>query len=234
MASYLISLWRKRLTRIFDEQLRDLVINRHIMRQANDVWKRHKGGNGGGRLAQWMVQNYLAFATTTIRRLSEPPPEQPRKSQTSLSLVILLEDMAANHKLLSRRWYTGMYPKRIFNRDFRANRDFNNLCGNAKAQFMPERRIRVDIAAIKRAVRPIKRLVDKVVAHTEEDRRKKGRPKWGQINKAIDLLVIIYKRYHVLLTATAMDPFDVERLVNVTNDLERVWPRVKKCEKGGV
>src|SRR3972149_1910662 len=106
MASSPYSLWRKKLRRIFDEQWRDLVVNRHIMRQANDVWKRHEGSNCGGRLAQWMVQNYLAFATTTIRRLAEPYSKNPRKGQKSLSLVILLENLAANHKLLSRRWYT--------------------------------------------------------------------------------------------------------------------------------
>ena len=223
MAQIPYSVWRKKLERVYTDQLRDLIENRHIFAQANQVWKQYVGKRNGADLAHWMVQNYWAFAATAIRRIAEPRPRKPRNGQKTISLVILLEDLADNNKLLSREWYISQYRKGTI-RDRFGNREFSSLAGSTSARYMPRRRIRSDIRHITRAARPMKLLTDKVIAHTEEDRRKAGRPTSAQIDKAVDVLVDIYKRYYSLLNASTLDTCRAAADVDVSGDLKKIWP----------
>jgi len=104
------------------------------------------------------------------------------------------------------------------------NREFSSLAGSTSARYMPRRRIRSDIRHITRAARPMKLLTDKVIAHTEEDRRKAGRPTSAQIDKAVDVLVDIYKRYYSLLNASTLDTCRAAADVDVSGDLKKIWP----------
>src|SRR5687768_14742871 len=82
--------WTDWLDRIENDQLLNLVINRHIFTQVREVAAPYVGQQQGAELLHWMVQNYIAFASTAIRRMIEAPNRKWR----SISLVILLEDLA--------------------------------------------------------------------------------------------------------------------------------------------
>ena len=82
--------WSRWLDRILNEQLRDLLINRHIFKQFQGCTATYVGTYQGAELSEWMVQNYIAFATMAIRRMIE----RPKNSWKSISLGILLEDLA--------------------------------------------------------------------------------------------------------------------------------------------
>jgi len=216
MAASNRSTWRKKLKRIFEEQLQDLLINRHVFRQARQAWAAHANPYDGAELAQAMVQTYIAFAATAVRRLAEPRPKNPRKGQRTLSLVILLEELLDNFKDLSRSSYIAQYPKNSIVYPL-AGKHFDEIAGRKNSRHMPASRLRADIAKLKRAAAPTKRLVDKVIAHTEEDRRRKGRPTLEKIDKAIDLVVEVYERYHLLLTARSFEPLRIIDDVDVTD-----------------
>jgi len=85
-------------------------------------------------------------------------------------------------------------------------------------------RIERDIAALKRAAGPVKRLVDKVVAHTEEDRRLVGKCRYSDLDEAIDLLEETFRRYRRLIHGSCPEPLGFLRDFNVTNDLRKIWP----------
>jgi hypothetical protein len=63
--------WAGWLRRIENEQLRDLIINRHFFKQLQECTAPHVGTYKGADISEWMVQNYVAFAATAIRRMTE-------------------------------------------------------------------------------------------------------------------------------------------------------------------
>jgi len=213
-----IARWRAWLGRIETEQLQDLLINRHIFHQFRDCIERHLGSDRAADLASWMGQNYVAFAATAIRRMVEPP----KASWKSISLIILLTDLAANDSLLTRERFRELYKNSVAKRV--ADRDFATITGSKAATNMSAARINRDIRALKAASKKIKKLVDKVVAHTEADRRKVPRVQYSEIDKAIDLLEAAFKRYHLLLNGSCPDPIVPLDDFDVVQDLKRIWP----------
>lgn len=214
----LFNKWSRWLGRIENEQLRDLLINRHIFKQFQECTAPHVGTHQGAELAEWMVQNYIAFAATAIRRMIE----RPKKSWKSISLRILLEDMAANDTVLTRHRYRSLYKNPVASRF--ADRDFNTITRSKTASHLSATRIRRDIREIENACAPVERLVNKVVGHTEEDRRKIGKIRYGQIDRAIDLLEATFRRYSLLVNGSVSDPLVPLDDIDVRGDLKRIWP----------
>ena len=85
-------------------------------------------------------------------------------------------------------------------------------------------RINRDIRALRAASRKIKKLVDKAIAHTEEDRRKVPRLQYGEIDQAIDLLEMTYRRYCLLLNGSCPNPIVPLDAFDVVQELKRIWP----------
>jgi hypothetical protein len=79
-----------------------------------------------------------------------------------------------------------------------------------------------DIQKLRHSTERVKRLVNKVVAHTELDRRRIGKHHYGDLDVAIDTLLAIYKKYALLLECKesdfSMDDFDLEE------DFAELWP----------
>ncbi len=222
MSASLYKKWGRWLERIETDQLRDLLINRHIFHQLQECTTPYIGTHQGAALSEWMVQNHIAFTGTAIRRMIEPPRTKPNPKWRSLSLVILLEDMAANDAVLSRQRYRGLY-RNSATLQF-ADRDFNRIARSERANYVKATCIRRDIREIEVACGPVERLVNKVVAHTEEDRRKVGKIKYDQIDRAIDLLESTFQRYSLLVNGSVCDPPVPLDDIDVREDLKRIWP----------
>lgn len=218
MAAKLYRKWRRWLERIENDQLRDLLINRHIFHQLGECTAPYIGTYQGAELSEWMVQNYIAFAGTAIRRMIE----KPNRSWRCVSLRILLEDMASNDTVLTRERYKNLYKNSVAAKF--ADRDFNRIARNQRATHVTAARIRRDIQQIETASAPVKRLVDKLVAHTEEDRRKIGKLKYAQIDSAIELLEATFQRYSLLVNGSVCDPLVPLEDVDVRADFKKIWP----------
>src|SRR5271165_6710260 len=55
----MIAKWRRWLHRIENDQLQDLLVNRHIFHQFRDCIATHADSDRGADLASWMAQNYV-------------------------------------------------------------------------------------------------------------------------------------------------------------------------------
>jgi hypothetical protein len=222
----LFAKWRKWLRRIKKEQLSDLLINRHIFRQfcestkpyAGESTKPYAGQSRGAELAAWMEQCYVAYATTTVRRMTE----EPKKTWQSISLSIFLDDLLKNRQLVTRDYFCsrhGRSPSRRY-----ADAEFSKIAG-AGRPCLSEQTIKQDKRSLKKACDKVRKLVNKIIAHTENDRRKWPRVLYGDIDSAIDELNRVFDRYWYLLTAThpAHEPLDD---CDVTDDLQKLWPPV--------
>jgi hypothetical protein len=215
-ASKLFTKWRQWLNRIYDQQLLPLLVHRQIFHQFRDaLWRRkEKSRPRDAYLANWIVEGYVAFASTTIRRMTEVP----NRSWESISLVILLEDLKTHDDLLTRRRFRRMCPPLI--RDRFANEYFDTITRRRRAPRLTANRIQRDIVGLKRAVEQVKRLVDKVVAHTEFDRRCIGKTTFGHLDRAIDAIERTYRLYSLLLGGATSSPPEVD----VRHDLQKIWP----------
>jgi|SRR5271157_1137345 len=216
----LIRKWRRWLKRIEREQLQDLLINQHFFHQFRDhTASCHERRTEHAEFAEWIVQSYTAFVATAIRRIVETPS----KRWKSISLRILLEDMAKNDIELTRerflRLYRGSSARRF------GDRDFNRITRKKGASRLTSSRISRDIKELERACAAVHRLVNKVVAHTEEDRRKIGRMRYGDFDKAIDKIVVTFDRYALLLNGKNSQPLVPLDDYDISESLKLLWPR---------
>src|SRR4051812_25215272 len=131
--------WEDSLKRIEHEQLIGLLLSRHKFAQMNEVVEPYVGSYQGADLQQWMTQNYVAFAATAIRRMME----RPHSRWESISLRILLEDLAENDLLLTRARYQDLY--RGSGVENMADRDFDRIARSSGAVYVPAGRIKQDI-----------------------------------------------------------------------------------------
>jgi hypothetical protein len=218
MSSSLIRKWRRWLDRIYWEQLAPLLISQHIFHQMNECLEPYIGSEQGADLARWMTHNYMANAITSIRRMME----RPRAQWTSISLRILLEDLATNHGVLTLDRYRRLY------RDPRvresADQDFAGIVRNKKADHLSRSRIERDFRALEQLCKPAIRRANKVIAHTERDRRRIGRLRFEQVDAAIDALAETFRRYALLLNGSVSTPLVPFEAYDVRGEFQAIWP----------
>ena len=218
MAKSIFKKWAEWLKRIEDDQLRDLLVSNHIFGQFQKCTAPYDGTNRAAQLHEWLTINYVAFATTTIRRIVEPP----NKRWKSVSLRILLEDIATNSQQLTRKRYKSFYNGSRAARW--ADHHFNELVGNKRALFISENAVRRDIKRLERACSAVHRMVNKVVAHTELDRRKLVRVKQRDLEAASKVIVGLFEKYSRLINGNVCSPIVPLQDISVMSDLKKIWP----------
>jgi hypothetical protein len=209
--------WSDWLEQIHEEQLRDLLINRHIFHQFRDSVNPHGDRLQAPELAEWMHQGYVAYAIAAVRKMAQ----QPKKGFNSLSLGILLDDLKANQPRLTRATFGQMYDPNSPARRL-ADRDFDQVSGTSGCNAFPLAVIDRDIQDLKAVARPVKELADKVMFHTDMDRSNITIPTYGQFDQAIDFLRDTFAKYHLLITARAYVPVPLDDF-DVRGALARLW-----------
>jgi hypothetical protein len=229
---------RRLLQRMQQDQLEDLVVNRHIFQQFEEATKKHVGTDHSTELAEWMAQCYVGYASTAIRRMVEPPPTTPKpktcancghtlstpkpKPESSVSLVILLEELKKHPALLTRQRFLKMCKKGGPVAERFADQWFDKIVEQQGAASVPTAVIDQDIATLKQQTKQVKRLVNKLVAHTEMDRRRIGTHRYGDLNSAVKVLSEVYRKYALLIEGKEptfpLDDFDV------SEDFAKLWP----------
>jgi hypothetical protein len=241
MSAHLLRKWGKWLDRILEQQLRGLLINQHIFSQLRQSTPPRVGKRQSENLAEWIVQGYVAFSATAIRRMLEEPVKPPKpklcpkcghiivqpKAQHSLSLVILLRDIEQaidqDPALFTLSGFTKRYTKRDLPAHF-AQRDFCQITRSEKARKLSVGRVRRDINALRKVGSPVRRLANKVVAHTSRDRRKIGRTKFKDLEQAVEMLAETYERYQILVGGAWVKPLVPPSAYDVADALKKIWP----------
>ena len=229
--------WRGWLTRIYEKQLAPLLIHQCMFHQLTHVLIPYHGTCRATEMAQFVEIGHVAFATTRIRCMVEAPSSQPKprkcpkcnaplplkksKANESISLTILLSDLKTHHEDLTLSRFQRMYPRDVRNK---APSHFDDIAGTKGAQCIPASRIQNDICELGTVAKPVRRLANKVVVHTERDRQRRGRAKYDDLDAAIDTLSEIYKRYALLLNGSHPKPLVCLDDYDVTPHLRLIWP----------
>jgi hypothetical protein len=209
--------WENWLAQIHEQQLRDLLINRHIFHQFRDSVNAHPDCIQAPALAEWMLQCYVNSACAGVRKMSQ----KPKDGYNSVSLGILLADLKTNQPRLSRVAYVEMYGPDWPDRKF-ADRDFDRIAGAPGGSSFPVAVIDRDIQELKDITRPVKALTDQVIVHTDLNRSKLVVPTYADLDKAIDFLRDTFAKYYFLLTARGYAPVRLDEY-DVRDALARLW-----------
>ncbi|MCC6125549.1 MAG: hypothetical protein IT426_11345 [Pirellulales bacterium] len=241
MSNDLFCKWRGWLDRIRKEQLFDLLINQHIFKQLGQCTAAYVGTHQGAKLAEWMKQGYIAFSGTTVRRMLEKPPEpakaifcnncgnqinkRTQKPNESISLVILMQDIKEHASVITREMFKERFKKDPLGTI--ADREFNKITRSKTAKVLLPEIVDSDIKELEEVAKPVRNLVNKVIAHTERDCSKVGKLNFKQLNDAIDALANAYKRYSILVRGSYPNPLVPLDNFDVLDDLKKIWPERK-------
>jgi len=183
------TLWRKwqRHMRAIRGQVTWLLGKRLLYQQMRAAASEHGGLLGSNLLLRWLDQIYLIDMTVTIRKLLD-------EDRRTYSLVVLLRELRDGAELITRRRFIGR-SKGLMRTLL--SEQFDELA-SAGANHIPKEVIDSDVAKLTRFRKPIKKFVDKRVAHLQRNAHQ-VRLKLGELETCIDLIHQIALRYSTIL-----------------------------------
>lgn len=200
---------RTELNEVYEKQLQDLIVNKHIFEHLDEAWKRTAPAGNAIELRDFMWQGYMAFACTAVRRTVDPNPTR------SVSLRNFLTHLKSSLGSISRAQYCARYSPRIPERI--RNRDYDELTGGT--QELTADKIDRDMQALMQAVEPIKGIVDTVIAHTDRTQRTAT---FNELIEAIEMIEVTYNRYAQLIGCGSTNGLD--DVGTLPADIARIWP----------
>ena len=213
------------LLQVWSRQFYGLLAHRHIYRQFVSVRKEnaHKEPQQPKALVGWIVDNYIAFATTTIRKVVDPDKQ-------TVSLRRILEEVKPNASLFTQeRMQTLFQESGCINPDqlmmTKADEMFFSCVGasNGQCTVLSEGTVKNDIKSINRAAESVKKLVNERIAHDDKQTKIESFS-LNDLDTAIDTLYSVFERYYGLVTAQRPPECDLECDYNCTEEFQLIWP----------
>ena len=199
----IVAQWRDDFLVIYRD-VQELAIQRHIYREVVGI---AQGIDGIQELDQtffdWIIRMHSYVATIGIRK-------QADDDDKAVSLRTLLGAVAADPQRITRSEYVARASSsrdpateigRLELEELRhvMNAQFDKFVGSGAPHLSTEN-VRADIAALKAAAKKVVPYVNFTIAH--RDRRALDHlPSWDQVNKAIDVLEQLVRKYNSLLDA---------------------------------
>jgi len=152
------------------------------------------------------------------------------RNSNSVSLINFLDDIYKNAKKITKEWFASQY-KTI--EATRGNNDFEKYFGNL--EYVDPGIVYTDIGNLLFYTKEIKKFRHKKVAHLDRNEKIKFDIDFNTLNKVIDLIEEIIKKYYLLLTQSGTNellPINILCFRNDRSDDEDIfcvpW---KNCEK---
>lgn len=184
--------WLKWLKRIQDD-LHRLGSYREVFQTIQSAFQKNESLHVPSILHDYIPQTYVAYSISAIRR-------QIKTNKNSISLVGLLNDIAGSPQVLSREYYKSLYSD---SPDFIKELAYSDFTENAKTDgpHIDSATVRQDLERITSTVRIVEVYADKVLAHSDR-KQPDSFPRYGDIDRCINVLDEVFCKYYVLLTAS--------------------------------
>lgn len=172
------------------EDIKFLVWYKTIYLELVDIITSNPEINTGNLFWDWISRNYVSSSLMGIRR-------QIDKDGRAISLVRLLDDVAGNANLLTRDFYTSLYPEDM---QVLAHRHFDGLAGPSAAHY-PHEKAEADAQLLTELGKSFRDYIDRRLAHAD----KAAEVRIGtfkELYDGIDDIEKLFRKYYLLLTAT--------------------------------
>ncbi len=205
---------------IKERQLDPLRIQRHIFEQFASATQPYVGTQHGAVLADWIAQNYLAFAITSVRRMLD-------RRRDAHSLIRFLQKAGKHRAMVSRqrmhRKFIDAFP------DFanktavkKADEMFDYGLGQTGENALTSGIIDADVTALVQAAENVTQIANSWIAHTSKSPQLSSLS-YGELHAAIDTFESIYSRYHSLIVGnlplfSPLEDFDCRE------EFQKIWP----------
>jgi hypothetical protein len=185
------------LLRNIENQVSRLLWNRYLFREFMATIETNSALDTNNPFVVWVWENYLFNAALGVRRLID-------RDRRSISLLLLLEDIAKKPEILSRKRYAALFEDSGLSDDTAyINRCFDSLVGEGKD--CPDRRdIEHNMQKLLIIAKILIRYVNKMVAHIDKGTIRKL-PTINDLDASIDCLADITKKYYAILHAGGVE-----------------------------
>jgi hypothetical protein len=178
-------------SREFIAEVGDLMWKRQIYRDLNEVARHNDAIGQPGDFLHWIRVNYVESMAIGLRRLLDVHP-------ASITPARLLFELIECPRTITRREHLTFYKGTLLREV--GDRTFDNIAGTGST-FLRERTIRADLRRMERAGAPIRRYVNKRIAHRARQGALRRVPTFEELHDALDVLDGVVVKYHTLLTA---------------------------------
>jgi len=194
--------------------LADLLGKREIFWELQDIAKDNSKILGPGAFFDWMCRNYISAMSVAIRSFDDI-------DSRSHSLGRLLYEILERPGVISRRAHLALY-RGMPDGTFFGNRTFDGVVGKGK-EFLSKYAVKKDLGEVERAVKRVRLLVNKRIAHRAGRNAIRKLPTFNEMDAALDTLDRIYCKYNLLLTASGMNSCFATRQYNWRSVLYEPW-----------
>jgi AbiU2 len=185
--------WERDLAAIKNEVL-GLHHNRDVYRTVGQIVEEH-GQLPPSLFFDYAQRTYAVTQSAAIRRQAEVNPKRV------VSLGSLLAEISAEPERLTREHFVALYddPDPYFER--LGQTTFDERFAGEVGDHIDPRIVEADLRELRKTSESVERYVDRYIAHTDREGLK-TLPTFGEIDKAIDVIGEIFKKYSLLLTAS--------------------------------
>lgn len=169
------------------------MIAKHIFRETQSIIARNPRLHEPSSFYEVFANAYVSHAVIGLRR-------QLKSGDQSISFARLLEEMIATPSAFARAYYVGLYRGFVVERF--ANKDFEKFAQVGAPHIDPDL-IAVDLGNLVAKCARCEDFADRRVAHRDR-RPPKELPTYNEVDECIDLLDVLYVKYHLLFTAEGM------------------------------
>lgn len=183
------SRWGRWLDAVTTEVLR-LHTDREVWREVREMLQQNPKLPGSYFLDMIAI-SYAESAAIAVRRLTESNRRRDKegrirpKPKLVRSVLGLVEDLQDKNHLLTRKRFVRRYPIDMQHAGL-ADRDYDHLAGKG-ARVVSKRRLAREIAAMRQAAGPIRRYVNRHIAHHDKKPMRRL-PTYTDLNRAIDAI----------------------------------------------
>jgi hypothetical protein len=195
-------LWRRWLDAI-ETEIFEIAHRRRLYRETREMVEKNPKANVPSAWFTWFQRMYVNDQVTAVRR-------QVDWDRRSISLVQLIQDIAANPDVITRRRFIRPYDTAMKNH---AHRDFEKFA-KPGAKHIDARLIQADARALIDAHERLRRFVNTYVAHRNRYPMRRL-PTFKELDDCIDLFGRLLQRYTLLLTQAG--------LIEVVPTLQEDW-----------
>jgi hypothetical protein len=210
--------WADTLEKIEYRQLGRLLLHQRTYQQLSPAWDRHIGEHRAAELMWFMYDGYIAFAASAMRRMVD-------RSSDSISLSNLLTDLKRPESLalLSRESFLGRFSDHRNLPVYLLVQDLYFSATDGEPDLTADK-IDEHLTQITDAVAPVRRLVNKGIAHS--DITAEVATTHAELDMAIATFVSVFDKYSILIRCRSIQTH-VENIKvggDVSEFIQHIWP----------